>query len=149
MFTGACHCSISKTRWIPSSLYEISLNVLCVLHVVSLLHGFLFCSMHVSWVWYIPLEHMWAAVHSRYSSCLQVWIPSPARVNNFHFSVSSRPALGPPNLLSNSYWGPLSPGVKQKEREADYSPPTSAKAKKSCIHTCTPPYVFMAYCLIR
>jgi hypothetical protein len=29
-----------------------------------------------------------------------------------------------------------------------YSPPTSAKVKKMWIYTSTPPYAFMAYCLI-
>jgi hypothetical protein len=37
---------------------------------------------------------------------------------------------GPPNLLSNGYRGTLSPGVKRPGREADRSPPTSAKVKK-------------------
>jgi hypothetical protein len=34
------------------------------------------------------------------------------------------------------------PGVKRPGREADHSPPTSAKVKKMCIYT-TPPYTFM------
>jgi hypothetical protein len=33
----------------------------------------------------------------------------PDRVNNVRFSISSRPLWGPPNLLSNGYWG-LFPG---------------------------------------
>jgi hypothetical protein len=40
---------------------------------------------------------------------------------------------GPPNLLSNGYRG----------READHSPPTSAKVKRMWIYTSTPPYAFM------
>jgi hypothetical protein len=44
--------------------------------------------------------------------------------------------------------GGLSPAVKRPGREADHSPPASAKVKKTWIYTSTPPYVFMAYCLI-
>jgi hypothetical protein len=34
------------------------------------------------------------------------------------------------------------------ELKADHSPPTSAEVKKTLICTATPPYAFMAYCLI-
>jgi hypothetical protein len=30
---------------------------------------------------------------------------SPGGFQNFHFPVLSRPARGPPNLLSSGYWG--------------------------------------------
>jgi hypothetical protein len=40
------------------------------------------------------------------------------------------------------------PGVKRQGREADHSPPTSAEVKKMWIYTSTPPFVFMAECLI-
>jgi hypothetical protein len=40
--------------------------------------------------------------------------------------------------------GPLSPGVKQSESEADNSPPTSAEVKNTWIYISTPPYAFMA-----
>jgi hypothetical protein len=43
----------------------------------------------------------------------------------------------------------LYPGVKRPEREADHSPPTSAKFKNTSIYTSTPPYAFMAQCLIK
>jgi hypothetical protein len=36
------------------------------------------------------------------------------------------------------------PGVKQQVREADHSPPASAKVKKMWIYTSTPQYAFMA-----
>jgi hypothetical protein len=52
---------------------------------------------------------------------------------------------GPHNLLYNGYGGALSPGVKRPGREADHSPPASAEVKK----TSTPPYAFMAWCLIN
>jgi hypothetical protein len=64
---------------------------------------------------------------------------SPGRVKNFHFSISSRPALG-------STQPPIKwvPGVNRQGREADHSPPTSAEVKKMWIYTSTPLYVFMA-----
>jgi hypothetical protein len=32
--------------------------------------------------------------------------------------------------------------------EADYSPPTNAEVKNTWKYTHTPPYIFIAYCLI-
>jgi hypothetical protein len=40
--------------------------------------------------------------------------------------------------------GDLSPGVEPLGREADHSPPTSAKVKQTWVYTSTPPYAFMA-----
>jgi hypothetical protein len=70
---------------------------------------------------------------------------SPGRVKNFHFSMSSRLALGstqPPTQCVPG--GGSFPGVKRPGREADHSPPTSAEVKKMWIYTSTPPYAFMA-----
>jgi hypothetical protein len=39
-------------------------------------------------------------------------------------------------------------GVKRQGREADHWPPTSTEAKKMWIYTATPPYAFMAQCLM-
>jgi hypothetical protein len=68
-------------------------------------------------------------------------------VGSIIFSSPRRPDRfwGPP-AQSPIQWVPeaLSPGVKQPEREADYSPPTSAEVKKARIYTSTPPYAFMA-----
>jgi hypothetical protein len=41
------------------------------------------------------------------------------------------------------------PGVKRPGREVDHSPPTTAEVKKMWIYTSTPPYAFMAQCLIK
>jgi hypothetical protein len=41
------------------------------------------------------------------------------------------------------------PGVKRLGRDANHSPPTSDEVKKTWIYTSTPPYAFMAYCLIN
>jgi hypothetical protein len=68
---------------------------------------------------------------------------SPGRVKNFHFSISSRPALGSTQPPIKWVGGPF-PGVKWQGREADHSPPTSAEVKKMWIYTSTPQYVFMA-----
>jgi hypothetical protein len=67
---------------------------------------------------------------------------------NFHFSVSSRSALG--STYPPIQWVPaaLSSGVKRPGREADNSPPTSAEVKKTWTYTSTPTYAFMALCLI-
>jgi hypothetical protein len=43
----------------------------------------------------------------------------------------------------------LFPGVKRPRREAERSPPSSAEVKKTWSYTFTPPYVFMAWHLVR
>jgi hypothetical protein len=45
--------------------------------------------------------------------------------------------------------GGFFPEVKRPGREVDHSPPTSAEVKKMRIYTSTPPYAFMAWCLIK
>jgi hypothetical protein len=72
---------------------------------------------------------------------VRVRVPVESRI----LYTARRPARlwGPPNLLSNGYWGALSPGVKLPGREADRSPPTSAGVKKIWIYTSTTPYAFM------
>jgi hypothetical protein len=47
-------------------------------------------------------------------------------------------------------WLPMATylGVKRPRREAVHSPATSADVKETWIYTSTPPYAFMAYCLI-
>jgi hypothetical protein len=57
---------------------------------------------------------------------------STSSVKNFHFSISSRPALG--STQPPIKWVPgLFPGVKRQGREADHSPPTSAEVMKMWI----------------
>jgi hypothetical protein len=74
---------------------------------------------------------------------------SPGRVKNFLFSTSSRPVLGSTQPPIQSVPRDLSPEVKRPRREADHSRPASAQVKKMWIYTSTPPYAFMAWCLIR
>jgi hypothetical protein len=45
--------------------------------------------------------------------------------------------------------GILSLGVKRPRREADHSPPSSAEVKNAWSYTSTPPYVFIAWCLVK
>jgi hypothetical protein len=90
---------------------------------------------------------------SRYSDCLRTGRQRGrnsrlGRVKNFHFSTASRPVLGPKQLPIEWVQGAHSSGVKRPGREADHSAPTSANVKKTCIYTSTPPYAFMAWCLI-
>jgi hypothetical protein len=68
---------------------------------------------------------------------------SPGEGNNFHFSMSSRPALG--STQPPIQWVPraLSPEIKRPGREADYSATANAEVKKTWIYTSTPPYAFM------
>jgi hypothetical protein len=48
----------------------------------------------------------------------------------FLFTMSSRMALGPTHPPIQWVAGTLSLGLKQPEREADHSPPSSAKVKE-------------------
>jgi hypothetical protein len=84
---------------------------------------------------------------SRYSDWLRAGqrrgrSSSPGRIKNFFFTLL-RPALGSTQPLTQ--WVP---GVKRTGREADHSPPASAEVKQMWMYTRTPPYAFMAQCLI-
>jgi hypothetical protein len=90
---------------------------------------------------------------SRYSDWLRVGLPRgrssiPGRGNIFLHSTSFRQALEPTQPPIQWVLEAISPGVKRLGRKDDHSPPTSAEVKKRWIYTSTPPYFFMAYCLI-
>jgi hypothetical protein len=72
-----------------------------------------------------------------------VGVRVPGGGKNFHFSISSRPALGSTQPSIQWVPGALSSGIKRQGREADHSTPTSAEVKKMWIYTSTPPYAFM------
>jgi hypothetical protein len=59
---------------------------------------------------------------------------SPGRVKNFHFSMSSRPALG--STQPPLQWVPGSsfPGVKRPGRGSDHSPPTTVHSRRRKRH---------------
>jgi hypothetical protein len=42
----------------------------------------------------------------------------------------------------------ISLGLKRPGREADHSSPSRVEVKNTCRYTSTPPYVFMAWCLV-
>jgi hypothetical protein len=63
---------------------------------------------------------------------------NPGRVKNFHFSISSRPALGSTQPPIKWVPGGSFPGVRWQGREADRSPPTSAEVKKMWIYIHSP-----------
>jgi hypothetical protein len=65
------------------------------------------------------------------------------------FVTSPRTALGPTQPPIQCLPGALSLCVKRPEREADYSPPSSAEVENAWSYTSTPQYVFMAWCLVK
>jgi hypothetical protein len=67
----------------------------------------------------------------------------------FIFTTASRMALGPTQPPVQWVLGALSLGVKRPGREADHSLPSSAEVKNAWSYTSTPPYVFMAWCLVK
>jgi hypothetical protein len=74
---------------------------------------------------------------------LDSWGSIPGRGKFSLFSIVSRLALGPTQPPIQWVLGTLSPGVKRPGRQADHSPPSSAKVKNG---GATPPlpHVFMA-----
>jgi hypothetical protein len=47
------------------------------------------------------------------------------------------------------YWELLSGDKKRPGHKAKHSPSTSAEFKKAWVYTSTPPYAFMALCLVK
>jgi hypothetical protein len=89
-----------------------------------------------------------AGIGSRYSDWLRTGRPKVMRsssdtVKNFLFSMLARLILGPIQPPIQFVLGTISAGVKRPGREADHSPPTSAKVKNTWIYTSTT-YAFMA-----
>jgi len=45
--------------------------------------------------------------------------------------------------------GVSSLGVKRLERDTDHLHPSSAEVKNVWSYTCTPPYVYLAWCIVK
>jgi hypothetical protein len=71
-----------------------------------------------------------------------------AGINDFFFHTVSRSAWGPPSLLSYGY-GAIAPGIKRPERKTDHSYPSSVEVQNTWSYVSTPPYVFIAWCLMN
>jgi hypothetical protein len=67
----------------------------------------------------------------------------------FLFATASMPALRITQLPIRWVLGNISLRVMRPGREADHSPPSSGKIKNVWSYTSTPPYVFIAWCLIN
>jgi hypothetical protein len=67
----------------------------------------------------------------------------------FLFTTTSRMALGSTQPPIQWILGDLSLGVKRPGREADHSPPSSAKVKNAWSYASTPLYILMAWCLVK
>jgi hypothetical protein len=65
------------------------------------------------------------------------------------YSSFLRTALGFTQPPIQCVPGALSLGVKRPGREADHSPPSSAKVKNAWSYTSTPQYDFMAWCSVK
>jgi hypothetical protein len=64
-------------------------------------------------------------------------------------ATASSPALGPTQPPIQWVSAALFLGVKRLGHEADRSPPCSTEVKNAWGYTSTPPYVFMAWCLVK
>jgi hypothetical protein len=69
----------------------------------------------------------------------------------FLFITTSRRALGEEGTQPLIQWvpGTLSLGVKRPDREAEYSPPSSAEVKNAWSYTSIPQYTCMAWCSVK
>jgi len=64
----------------------------------------------------------------------------PSQINLFHIFPHSFVIINFNFILAHTRWS---------GREADHSPPSSAEVKNAWSCASTPPYMFMAWCLIR
>jgi hypothetical protein len=73
---------------------------------------------------------------------------SPSRGKNFLFSMSFRQVLDPTQPPIQWVPGVITSVAKQSGRVASHLPLTRAHVKKTWNYTSTPPYAFMAWCLL-
>jgi hypothetical protein len=76
-----------------------------------------------------------------------VRVPAGARNFSFHHRVQTGSGAHPAYYAMDTRGS--FPGVKLPGREAAHSPPSSAEVKSAWSYTFTPPYIFMARCLIK
>jgi hypothetical protein len=96
---------------------------------------------------------MEAGWRSRHSDWLRGGWPtvrssSASRGKICFLSTSPSPVLGPTQPPLQRVLGVFSSRVKRPGREADNSSQTIAGIKNTWIYTSTPPYTFLAYCII-
>jgi hypothetical protein len=70
---------------------------------------------------------------------------SDRSAKNYLFTTASRPALGPPSLLT----GALPLGAKRPGREADHSSPSMPRLRISRAIPPLPQHAFMAWCSVK
>jgi hypothetical protein len=75
--------------------------------------------------------------------------PACSMMGFVFFASAFKPSLGPTHPLIQ--WIPVAlyPGLKRQWREADHSPPSSAKVKNAWRYTSTSQYVFMVWFLVK
>jgi hypothetical protein len=69
--------------------------------------------------------------------------------HRYLFATVSRPILGPTQPPVQGVLGALFLGVKLLGHEVYCSLPSSTKIKNVWCHTSTPPYIYMAWCIIK
>jgi hypothetical protein len=77
------------------------------------------------------------------------WFESQQGLGIFLYTTMSRLALGPTHPPIQWVPGTLSLGVKRPGREADHSPPSSAKVKNVWNYASPPQYMAMAWCSVK
>jgi hypothetical protein len=73
----------------------------------------------------------------------------PAGSGIFFLTILSREAVGPTMPTIQWILRALSPEIKHLRHEADHSHPSRAEIKNVWSFTSTPPYDFMAWCLVK
>jgi hypothetical protein len=96
---------------------------------------------------YVSIYHTAVGIATGYG-LVDLGVGVQVRLRIFTFLYRPDWLWGPPSLLSSGYWVFFSLGVKWTGQETYHLPPTSAKVKKTWIYTSTPPYIFMAKCLV-
>jgi hypothetical protein len=76
-----------------------------------------------------------------------VWFPVAVQI--FISTIASMPFLCAPQPPIHCLPGALSPGMKRPGRETNHSPPYSTEVKNTWSYNFSPPYVYIAWCLVE